>query len=145
MVRLAGALPPTVGIGIANRLEAEAARLHRAAAPAERQSFDAYGADALARMLEGAGPGRGRARRPGGGGRPGRLPPGPCPPAASPATSWAGGRCRSAFARDLADDAFVKAVTHDGVRIEAVAHFGRYIPAELRTALDLGRRPASTA
>jgi hypothetical protein len=140
MVRLAGALPPTVGIGIANRLEAEAARLHRAAAPAERESFDAYGADALARMLEGAGRGRaGRAdlvvvvdlaayrRGHAHGGEPCHI--------------VGGGPVPVSFARDLADDAFVKAVTHDGVRIEAVAHFGRYIPAELRTALDLGAPP----
>ena len=34
LVRFSGALPPTVGIGIANRIEAEAARLHRGAGPA---------------------------------------------------------------------------------------------------------------
>ena len=41
-----------------------------------------------------------------------------------------------------AEDAFVKAVLHDGVRIETVAHFGRHIRAELRTALELGAPPA---
>lgn len=44
-------------------------------------------------------------------------------------------------ARDLAEDAFVKAVTHDGVRIDTVAHLGRHTPAELRTALELGDLP----
>ena len=44
-------------------------------------------------------------------------------------------------ARRTGSDAFVKAVVHDGVRIESVAHFGRHIPAELRTALELGPAP----
>jgi 5-methylcytosine-specific restriction endonuclease McrA len=35
----------------------------------------------------------------------------------------------------------VKTLIHDGVRIETVKHFGRHIPAELRTALDLGGPP----
>jgi hypothetical protein len=43
--------------------------------------------------------------------------------------------------RDLAADAFVKAVIHDGVALHTVAHLGRHIPAELRTALDLGPLP----
>ena len=37
-----------------------------------------------------------------------------------------------------AADAFVKAVVTDGVRIELVKHFGRRMPVELRTALELG-------
>jgi 5-methylcytosine-specific restriction endonuclease McrA len=32
-------------------------------------------------------------------------------------------------------------VIHDGVRIETLKHVGRYIPAELRTALELGDPP----
>lgn len=43
---------------------------------------------------------------------------------------------------DFASDAFVKAVLHDGVAIHSVAHFGRHLPAVLRTALDLGPVPA---
>jgi len=75
MVRFSGALPPTVGIGIVNRIEAEAGRLRKAAGPAGREEgFDAHAADALVKMLPGL-PGR-----PGGRGGPGRLPPGPCPP-----------------------------------------------------------------
>ena len=41
-------------------------------------------------------------------------------------------------AKELATDAFLKAVVHDGVAIHTVAHFGRRIPAELHTALELG-------
>jgi 5-methylcytosine-specific restriction endonuclease McrA len=36
----------------------------------------------------------------------------------------------------------LKAVLHDGVEIHTVKHFGRHLPAELRTALDLGDVPA---
>jgi hypothetical protein len=43
--------------------------------------------------------------------------------------------------RRLAEDAFLKVVLHDGVRIETVAHFGRHIRAELRTALEVGAPP----
>jgi len=52
-----------------------------------------------------------------------------------------GGPVTVGFARDLAEDAFLKALTHDGVRIQTVAHFGRHIPVELRTALELGGPP----
>jgi hypothetical protein len=41
----------------------------------------------------------------------------------------------------LEQDAFLKVVLHDGVRIDTVTHFGRHIPAELRTALELGPPP----
>lgn len=39
-------------------------------------------------------------------------------------------------------EAFVKGVVHDGVDILNVRHYGRYIPAELRTALEVGRPPS---
>ena len=141
LVRFCGALPPTVGIGIANRVEAEAGRRRRAAGPAGREeSFDAHAADALVQMLQGQGKG-------------------PSPRAdlvvvvdlaayrrghAHPGETChivGGGPVTVSFARGTADDAFIKAVTHDGVRIETVAHFGRHIPAELRTALELGEPP----
>ena len=41
----------------------------------------------------------------------------------------------------LANDGFLKAVIHDGVKIDTVVHYGRHIKAELRTALELGRPP----
>ena len=52
-----------------------------------------------------------------------------------------GGPVPVSVAKDLATDAFLKAVIHDGKQIQTVAHFGRRIPAELRTALDLGSPP----
>ncbi len=142
MVRFSGALAPTVGISIVNRLEAEAGRLRKAAGPGDREvTFDAHAADALVKMLDGQGRGhvtradlvvvvdldafrRGHAH------------------AGERCHIVGGGPVTVGFARDLAGDAFLKAVTHDGVRIEAVAHFGRHIPVELRTALELGAAPA---
>jgi hypothetical protein len=41
------------------------------------------------------------------------------------------------IARTWVDDAFVKAVIRDGIDVQRVAHFGRHIPAHLRTALGL--------
>ena len=35
-------------------------------------------------------------------------------------------------------DAFVKVVVRDGTKLDSVVHFGRHIPAVLRTALELG-------
>ena len=48
------------------------------------------------------------------------------------------------LARELGKDAFLDAVLHDGVNIHTVKRFGRYQPAELRTALDLGPVPGFT-
>jgi hypothetical protein len=55
-----------------------------------------------------------------------------------------GGPIPVEVARGWADDAFVKAVLHDGTRISTVHHFGRHLPAVLRTALDLGPVPEFT-
>jgi hypothetical protein len=44
-------------------------------------------------------------------------------------------------AKALEGDAFFKAVPHDGIDIATVCHLGRHIPAELRTALELGAPP----
>lgn len=52
-----------------------------------------------------------------------------------------GGPLPVSVVRQLAADAFLKAVLHDGKQIHTVAHFGRHIPAELRTALELGPLP----
>ncbi|MCZ7526739.1 MAG: HNH endonuclease [Acidimicrobiia bacterium] len=40
-------------------------------------------------------------------------------------------------ARELADGAFLKGVLVDGTEVTRVRHFGRRIPAELRTALEV--------
>ena len=48
----------------------------------------------------------------------------------------------SGVLRDALDaDAFLKVAFHDGVDVQRVTHLGRHIPAELRTALELGPAP----
>jgi len=43
--------------------------------------------------------------------------------------------------KEMTQDAFVKAVIHDGVKVHTIKHFGRYRKAELQTMLDLGAAP----
>ena len=52
-----------------------------------------------------------------------------------------GGPVPPAVVREMAKDAFLKVVFHDGVNIHTVTHLGRYQRAELRTALELGGPP----
>ncbi len=141
MVRLAVAFTPDVGVPIVNRLEIEAERQRTEARRSEvEEPFHVHACDALAAML--AGSGRGRAahselvlvcdvnayRR--GHAHPGEV-----------SQVRGGGPLPVERLRELSEDAFIKAVLHDGVRIDAVKHFGRYIKAELRTALELGAPP----
>lgn len=142
MVRFSGALPPSVGTGIVNRLEAAAARLRRAAGEAGPQEpFEAYAADALAAMLEEEGPGSPATRADLvlvcdlAAYRRGYAHPGESCHIAG------GGPVPVCWVREMAKDAFIKAVLHDGVDISTVAHFGRHLKAELRTALELGGPP----
>jgi hypothetical protein len=141
MVAFAGALPPEVGVPLVNRLDADTDRIRRRAwREGSREPREAHAADAFANLAGGAGPGRAqradlvivcdlRAYRRG---------------HAHPGEAChivGGGPLPVRLARDLSPDAFLKAVLHDGVRIDAVAHYGRHINAELRTALELGAPP----
>jgi hypothetical protein len=134
------ALPPAVGVPLVNRVEAEAHRLRRGAGSAGREGFEAYAADALATLLQG------KAR----GGpvktevvyvaeweavRRGHAHPG------EPCHIVGGGPVPASHVAEVARDAFIKAVLYKGTEIRTVAHFGRHINAELRTALALGRPP----
>jgi hypothetical protein len=142
MVRFRGALPPVIGVPFANRLDAETDRLRRQARRAGNdEPRHVHAADAFAAMLAGKGKGRARSadavfvcdlnafRR-------GRA------EAGEVCHLIGGGPVPVSAVRDaLDDDAFVKAVLHDGVEIQRVKHFGRYLPAELRTALEAGPAP----
>jgi hypothetical protein len=140
MVCFSGALPPDVGVGIANRIDTEAARLRReAGAEGKSEPFEAHAADALVKLLQGQGEGRGRAevvvvvdlsayRR--GHAHPGEL-----------SHIVGGGPVPVRFVKQAMKDAFVKAVVHDGVKVLRVKHFGRHMKAEVRTALELGQPP----
>ncbi len=150
IVRWAVAFTPDVGVPITNRLEVEAERLRTAARRAGTQEpFPACMSDALAAMLAGPPPGAESKRLPvraelvlvcdldayrRGHAHAGEV-----------CQIQAGGPLPVERVRQLSEDAFIKIVLHDGVRISTVKHLGRHIPAELRTALDLGPRPASGA
>lgn len=125
-----------MGAAVVNRLEAEADRLYRAAPPEQRSKrrHDQWLADALAQsVLEGSTAHhvdadvvihlsvgalfRGHAHD---GEHCEVEGVGPVPVSA---------------AKALMEDAFVKAVVTEGTEIRTVKHFGRGVPAELRTAL----------
>jgi hypothetical protein len=158
-VAIALELPPEFGVPITNRLDAETDRLwqeHRrvnqqngdggddlfgddsAAAISPRRS--ALAADAFVRMFESGGKSKAhqadlvivcdlRAYRRGHADE-GEL-----------CHIIGGGPIPVSLARELGRDAFLKAVLHDGVAIQTIAHFGRRYPAVLRTALMLGAPP----
>jgi hypothetical protein len=141
MVAFAGALPPEVGVPFVNRLDAETDRLRRQAKrEGNPEGRDAYAADALMRLASGTGQGKAHCadvvfvcdllayRR-------GHAHPGEA------CHIVGGGPVPVSLVREVAEDAFIKAVLHDGKRIETVVHYGRHINAELRTALELGAVP----
>jgi hypothetical protein len=141
MVGFAGELPPEVGLPFVNRLDAETDRLRRQARrDGNREAWEAYGADALVKLAAGAGQGKARSadlvivcdlrafRR-------GHAHLG------EPCHLVGGGPVSVALVKELSEDAFLKAVLHDGTRIDTVVHFGRHPKAELRTALELGAVP----
>jgi hypothetical protein len=137
MVRFAGALEPRHGIAFVSRLEAEADRLR---ADAKRKLRDGevpeprgrYLADAFVKMLESGG-GKGTRVR------------------ADVVLVWkldedrghliGGGPVDKATMFEMARQASIKAVLHDGIEIRTVAHYGPKMPVHLRTALELGKPP----
>lgn len=149
MVRFAGALPPETGLPFVRRIDSAAVRLRRAARAAggTLERFDAYMADAATQLVAAAG-------------APTETPPSPRVDLVLVCDIYAwrrghshpgevchiigGGPIPVEVAKELSKDAFLKAVLHDGVEIRTVKHYGRYIPAALRTALDLGPVPEFT-
>ncbi len=141
MVGFRGELPPEVGLPFVNRLDAETDRLYRQAKRAgNHEHREAHAADALVQLAAGSGKGKARSadlvivcdlrafRR-------GHA------HAEELVHLVGGGPVPVSLVRELSEDAFLKAVIHDGTRIETVAHFGRHIKAELLTALTLGAPP----
>lgn len=134
-------LEPVVGVPLLSRLEVETERIRREARRAgSTEPWEAHAADALVAMLreEGAAAKKTKAevvfvidlatyRR------------GAHPDTVSHIVG--GGPVDPEVVAEMAKDAFLKVVFHDGVNIHTVTHLGRYIPAELRTALELGDPP----
>jgi hypothetical protein len=134
-------LPPELGIPFVRRLDAETDRIRRRARQAgSDETRAAHAADAFATLLAGTGKGKARSadlvivcdlrawRR-------GHA------HAGEPCHLVDGTPIPVALARQLGADGFLKAVLHDGRRIDTVVHYGRHIPAEVRTALELGAPP----
>jgi hypothetical protein len=156
-VGFTGELPPEIGIPIMNRLDAETDRLcqqerrrmnreadgltGRDPRATGRKRRTAVAAEAFVRLVETGGKGKARSadlvivcdlrayRR-------GHAVEG------EPCHIIGGGPIPVSLVRELGRDAFLKAVLHDGVKIDTIAHFGRKTPAVLRTALLLGAPPA---
>ncbi len=134
-------LPPEVGTPLVNRIDARTDRHYKQGwRQGHREPRAAYAADALVELLSGhtsGSPSRAdvvvvvdlhalRRGYPEDGERCHIPGVGPMP---------------VAVARRIASDAFLKGVLVDGCEISKVKHFGRHIPAEVRTALELGPAP----
>lgn len=144
-IAFSGELTPEVGIPLVNRLQAETDRKWReakrlAAGDGSLEAREAYAADAFVEMTSGRGRGRAKSAD---------------VVIVIDLRAWRRGRaegdevCRIvggsnvpvSVAKELAVDAFFKAVIHDGENILTIAHLGRKMSAELQTALDLGPPP----
>jgi hypothetical protein len=143
MVRFRGALPPEEGIPFVNRVDAEANRQWRAARREKREETPAtLAADAFVAVTRDVGTRKSRPRSAElvlvvdlNAYRRGHA------HAGEPCHVIGGGPIPVAVAREMACDAFLKAVLHDGVNVHTVAHFRRHRKAELETALRLGAPP----
>ncbi|MGH9041031.1 MAG: HNH endonuclease signature motif containing protein [Acidimicrobiia bacterium] len=165
MVGFTCEFPPESGLPFANRLDAVTDRQVRQAKREGRfESREAHAADAFLDLLAGAGAEASAGVEAG-------VAPGAAPAAGAAATRRrhsgtdlvivcdlrayrrghahpgepvhlvGGGPIPVSLVKELEGDAFVKAVLHDGTRIDTVKHLGRHIKAELRTALALGPVP----
>jgi hypothetical protein len=148
-VAYAGEMPPEMGIPFQNILDAETDRLWLKAYQDAKQHGDdgvelgrsALAAQAFVQMIENGG-GKGKTNRADlvivcdlNAWRRGHAHDG------EPCHIIGGGPIPVSLAKELGQDAFLKAVLHTGTEIHTVAHFGRRIPAVLRTALHLGAPP----
>ncbi len=149
-------LEPIIGVALLARIQVEADRLHREARrQGSTEPWEAHAGDAVAAILaaglgwatplaesEAAAPVSPRAPRRADvvfvidlcTFRSGVHPDSLC-------HIMGGGPVPPQVVREMAKDAFLKVVFHDGVNIHTVTHLGRYQRAELRTALELGGPP----
>ncbi len=126
-------LPPAVGVPFVNRLDAETDRVHRAARKqGSTEAREAHAADALLRLAKGGGKGRA--------GRADVVFVCDLRAAARGHTHGdelchvvGGGPVPVEVVRAAAVDAFVKVVVRDGTKVDTIVHYGRHIPALLRT------------
>jgi hypothetical protein len=133
MIRYTGAMMPEDGVPFMNRLDVETDRQWRAARRDGRfEPHEQLAADAFARMVSGEG--KGHAVR--------ADVVYVCNLDTGHAHVAGGGPVPMAVFDDAARDGFVKAVMHDGTKIDTVVHYGRHgLPAVVRTAIELGDPP----
>jgi hypothetical protein len=131
-------LPPDIGVSFVNRLDAETDRVQRAARKeGTAEAREAHAADALVTLVKGGGKGKA--------GRADVVYVCDLRAAVRGHTHGdelchviGGGPVPVSVVRAAAVDAFVKVAVRDGTRIDTIVHYGRHIPALLRTALELG-------
>jgi hypothetical protein len=131
-------LRPEVGVPFVNRLDAETDRVQRAARrDGNTEARDAHAADAFVTMTSGNG--KGKSTR--------ADVVFVCDVAAAVRGHThgdelchviGGGPVPVSVVREAAVSAFVKVAVRDGTKLDTIVHYGRKIPAELRTALELG-------
>ena len=133
MIRYSGALPPEVGVPIMNRVDVETDRQWRAAHRARKpiEPRERYAADAFVEVMQGGG--KRHAVR--------ADVVYVCNVQTGESHIVGGGPVPESRAREAARDGFVKAVLHDGTKVDTIVHYGRHIPAELRTVIELGDPP----
>jgi hypothetical protein len=155
MIRISGAFAPLDGVPLLKRLQAETDRLFRAARRAgdDETTSEQLAADALVNLLSSSG-GAGSA---GAGGASKASKPsvelvlvadirsvllGQTQPGGT-CHVLGGGPIPVSEVLALATDAFITCVTHDGVRIHSLVHYGRRkkLPAVVASALRLGAPP----
>ncbi len=143
MVRFRGALPPEIGVRFVNQIDREYDRQWRAARREQRDDTrQQLMSDAFVAVTQPSGEAQARRSQTDlvlvvdlNAYRRGHT------HAGEVCHIVGGGPIPVSVARELGRDAFLKAVLHDGVAIHTVAHFGRYRPAHLETALRLGAPP----
>lgn len=123
-----GALPPEVGVPFISALEAETDRLFLTDKESTR---DQRAADAFVKLVSGKG--KGRTTR------------------SDLVVVWdlnadvaripATGPVSMKTVRDVAKNAYVTGLTHDGKKVDQILRYGRYVPKELRLVLSLGDPP----
>jgi Domain of unknown function (DUF222) len=142
MIRISASLTPDVGVPLLERLDRETKRRWRESKRGNlvTESYTTLAADVFAELL---------------GGLPAS---GPIPVFGTIVIDWpalvrghlhpgershimGGGPIPPTVAQAMLEHAFLKAVLTDGIEVKRVVHFGRHIPAELRTALELGPPP----
>jgi hypothetical protein len=133
MIRYSGAMVPTAGVPFMNRIDVETDREWRSAHRAGKtEPRERHAADAFAKVVSGGGAGH------------------PvkadvvyvCDINSGQAHIVGGGPVPLATVDEVARDAFVKAVLHDGTQVDTVVHYGRKaMPAVVRTAVSLGDPP----